>query len=71
MRQLTFDDIFELLQQAADQVQVDEETEATQPKVTESSVITSQLDAIYKKAMDTDDYQAALKAINLKLEYGL
>ena len=71
MIQLTFDDIFKSLQQAADQVQVDEKTEATQPKVTESSVITSQLDAIYKKAMDTDDYQAALKAINLKLEYGL
>jgi len=71
MRQLTFDDIFEALQQAADQVQINKETEATQPKVTKSSVITSQLDAIYKKTMDTGDYQAALTTINLKLEYGL
>ena len=78
MRQLTFDDIFESLQQAvdslkeADQAQIDEETEAElASKVTESSPTILQLNALYNKAMETGDYQAALKAIGLKLEYGV
>ena len=79
MRQLTFDDIFESLQEAADnmyqaeQVEIDKETETelASKKATVSRTTIDQLNDIYDNAMQNNDYQVALSVISLKLTYDL
>jgi len=80
MRQLTFDDIYESLQQAAaklqeaDQAQaeIDEQTEAElASKASEPSTALTQLNTIYNRAMQDGNYDVALRAISTKLSYNL